>query len=434
LEPITTGQHVLRILAALLAGALIGLERERARLSPGGGRADLPGLRSFGLIGVYGGITGVLLTYQSLWAPARLAVSVVASAGFLALYLPYAYSRYVKSGYTGITTLIVMLVAYSIGVVIGLGGVVEGVSAAIAVTLILAVKTPVERLVARLSYSELLALLEVSTLAVVLGPVVKAYAPVVAGIDFYKVYLFFVIVLALSFTTYVVARLYGARGLVYSAILGGLVNSEATIGSLTSMLEGVSDPSERRLILNTSTVLVISSMEIRAAILLVVAAYIFLGPEMAARAAAYSMMAVAPAVIVALIAYNKSKSLPSHGGFEAESPLNWGVALRSAVAYLLLAAAVKAASVVSKGAAIAVGILGGLANAGAAILGLASAGSALGWVSIVAGSLGSIGAAALNKPIYANTSVLTRREYLAVILWSALMAVPPFTVAALLLS
>jgi len=429
-----TGQHVLRILVALLAGALIGLERERARLAPRG-RTDLPGLRSFGLLGIYGGLTGVFLSLEGVGEAERLLLAGLTAAGFLALYIPYAYSRYVRSGYTGVTTMIVMLIAYASGLIVGLGGIIEGVSIAIAVTLILAVKTPVERAVARISYSEILALLEISTLALVLGPIVKAYAPVVAGIDLYKVYLFFVIVLALSFTSYVVARLYGVRGLVYAAILGGLVNSEATISSLTTMLEGVEDPRERRSVLHAGTILTITSMELRAAALLVAAAYIFLGSHAALLATGYSALAATPALVVAILAYARSRgSMASGGGLEAISPLNWGAALRSAVAYLLLAAAVKVASILSRGVALLIGILGGLANAGAAILGLASAGGSLGEIAVIAAGLGAIGAAALNKPIYANISVLTRREYLFIVAWSVLLSLPPLAVAALILS
>lgn len=434
MEAVTlTGQHMLRILVALLAGALIGLERERARLAPRG-RADLPGLRSFGLLGIYGGLTGVLLSFPSLGEAERLLLAGLTAAGFLALYVPYAYSRYVRSSYTGITTMIVMLIAYVSGLIIGLGGVIEGVSVSIAVTLVLAVKTPVERAVARISYNEMLALLEISTLALVLGPIVKAYAPVVGGIDLYRVYLFFIIVLAISFTSYVVARIYGVRGLVYAAILGGLVNSEATISSLTTMLEGVEDPEKRRSVLHAGAVLTIASMELRAAALLVAATYIFLGPHAALLATTYSTLATTPALVAAVLVYAGSRGAPAGGGVEAVSPLNWGAALKGAVVYLLLAAAVKVASMLSRGVALLIGILGGLANAGAAILGLAGSGGSLGEMTVIAAGLGAIGAAALNKPIYANTAVLTRDEYLYIVVWSVLLSIPPLAVTVLILS
>jgi len=424
---------VLRVLAALLAGALIGLERERARLAPRQGRVDLPGLRSFGLLGLYGGLTGVILDYNGLDHDSRLFLAALLGLGFLGLYAPYAYSRYSRSPQAGITTLIVMLIAYGSGILIGLGSIVVGVSISIAVTLTLAVKTPVERLVARMSYSELIALLEVSTSALVLGPIVKAYAPVVWGIDLYKVYIFFVIVLALSFSTYAVARVYGARGLVYSAILGGLVNSEATISSLTAILSRVPSVEDRSRILSPSTVLVIAAMEARAALLLIAATYLFLGPTPAGEAAAYSALATAPALALALVAYHKASRYASAlEGFEALSPLNWSAALRSALTYLVLAAAAKLALRLGSGATILVGFLGGLANAGAAILGIASAGGGAGPGIVIAAGLVAIGAAALNKPLYADLSELTRGEALALVAWSVSLALPPMLVAALL--
>ncbi len=417
-----------------MAGALIGLERERARLAPRQSRVDLPGLRSFGLIGLYGGLTGVLLVLDGLSLVERVLLALLMGAGFLALYVPYAYSRYSRNPQAGVTTLIVMLVAYGAGILAGLGSIIVGVSVSIAVTLILAIKTPVERLIARMSYEELIALLEVSTAAAVLGPIAKAYAPVVWGIDLYKVYIFFVIVLALSFTTYAIAKVYGARGLVYSAILGGLVNSEATISSITSLLRAVGDPVERRRILRSSTILVIASMEARAAILLVAAAYIFLGPDAASLAALYSFIAVSPALVLAVAAYRQAeRATATLGTVETVSPLNWGVALRSAVTYLALAAAARLAASLGRGATVVVGIIGGIANAGAAILGLASAGGIAGAHVVIAASLGAIGAAALNKPLYADLSGLTRGEVLSLIAWSVILAVAPLGFSALIL-
>jgi uncharacterized membrane protein (DUF4010 family) len=419
---------------ALMTGALIGLERERARLAPRQSRLDLPGLRSFGLISLYGGLTGILLIAEGLDAVERILLSALMGIGFLALYAPYAYTRYMKTPQTGVTTLIVMLVAYSTGLLVGLGYIVVGVSTSIAVTLILAVKTPIEMLVARMSYEELIALLEVSTAAIVLGPIVKAYAPVVWGIDLYKVYVFFVIVLAISFTTYAIARVYGAKGLVYSAILGGLVNSEATISSITSFMRAVSDPNERKRIIRSSTILVIASMEVRAAALLIVAAYLFLGPRAGGEAALYSMLATAPSVALAILAYAQASRISSAINVEAESPLNWNAALRSAVTYLVLAAAVKAASGLGSEATVAIGIVGGLANAGAAILSLASAGATAGVGVIIAAGLGAIGSAALNKPLYADHSALSRPETLSLIAWSIVLAIPPLGATALLIA
>ena len=267
-----------------------------------------------------------------------------------------------------------------------------------------------------------------------LGPIAKAYAPVVWGIDLYKVYIFFVIVLALSFTTYAIAKVYGARGLVYSAILGGLVNSEATISSITSLLRAVGDPAERRRILRSSTILVIASMEARAAILLVAAAYIFLGPNAASLAALYSFIAVSPALVLAVAAYKQAEhATTAMGAVETVSPLNWGVALRSAVTYLALAAAARLAASLGRGATVVVGIIGGVANAGAAILGLASAGGIAGAHVVIAASLGAIGAAALNKPLYADLSSLTRSEALSLVAWSVILAVAPLGFSALIL-
>ena len=46
------------------------------------------------------------------------------------------------------------------------------------------------------------------------------------------------IVALLGFVNYVLLKMYSARGLYYSAILGGLVNSTATAAELSAWMRG----------------------------------------------------------------------------------------------------------------------------------------------------------------------------------------------------
>jgi uncharacterized membrane protein (DUF4010 family) len=47
-----------------------------------------------------------------------------------------------------------------------------------------------------------------------------------------------VVIAVLGFTNYVLLKLYSSRGLYYSAVLGGMVNSTATIAELSGLLAG----------------------------------------------------------------------------------------------------------------------------------------------------------------------------------------------------
>lgn len=430
-----TGDILVRLLVALLGGALIGLERERARLPTRSevrsGKADIPGLRSFGLLSLYGGTMGVIASLAPSLGGGSTVVVALGIAGFLGLYVTYLYSRLIIEGQTGLTTFIVMLLAFIIGFIAGAGLLIESASLSIVVTLVLSLKSPVERLVKAISYEELLALLEVSTLALVIGPILRALNPVIFGIDLFKVYVFFVIVLALSFTSYTASRLAGTKGLEYASLLGGIVNSEAAIGAISRIASGIDDEGTRSRLVDVTSALIISSMELRAILLLIAALYLFAGPYVAEDASPYLALIAVPALITAILMY---KSGLPQASLRIESPISVGIAVRAALAYLTLTIAVKATAKAAGVLSLAIAGLGGLVNAGAAILGLTSAYGDLGLEYVVAGSALAIAMASINKMIYADMTRLGRLASRPIIKWSLLLSVPPIITAILALA
>ena len=431
-----TGDILVRLLVALLGGALIGLERERARLPTRSevrsGKADIPGLRSFGLLSLYGGTIGVIASLAPSLGGGSTIVVALGIAGFLGLYVTYLYSRLIIEGQTGLTTFIVMLLAFIIGFIAGAGLLIESASLSIVVTLVLSLKSPVERLVKAISYEELLALLEVSTLALVIGPILRALNPVFLGIDLFKVYVFFVIVLALSFTSYAASRLAGAKGLEYASLLGGIVNSEAAIGAISRIAANIEDEDSRSRLVDVTSALIISSMELRAILLLIAALYLFAGPYAAESASPYLILIAAPALLTAILMYRSG--LPQ-ASLKIESPISVGIAVRAALAYLTLTIAVKATAEAAAGVlSLVIAGLGGLVNAGAAILGLASAYGDLGLEYVIAGSALAIAMASINKLIYADITRLGGIASRPIIKWSLLLSVPPIITAILALA
>lgn len=431
-QTITAGQAIVRLVIAIMGGALIGLERERARTTDAARkkRQDIPGVRSFGLISLYGGLVGLSSSGLIQASESSGVLVSLAFAGFLILYAAYTAARYFINRVQGITTSVVILISFIIGYLAGLGYLIEAAGVSVIVTLLLALKEPLERAIPAITYREFIALLEVALLALVVAPIVRAYSRPVLGIDPYKVYVFFIIILALSFASYAAARIMGVRGLVYSAILGSLVNSEATINGVTRVIASAEESQRRVLLAQLSTILILGVMQARALVIVLIAIYIFVGPE---PVIAYSPVFIALELISLAAAWASFKRMPyAKSTLIAASPLSWGAAFRAAFSYLVLTLAV---SVISKaglaGATPIIIALGGLVNATAAILSVASLAETLGYKIAVASMLASIAAATISKPLYADPSVGQRA--LARITLICLGFTVPYLIASLII-
>ncbi len=319
-QPLAAGEAIIRLVIAIMGGALIGLERERARATPSSKKQDIPGVRSFGLISLYGGIVGLSASGLLSGFEAAFLLSGLAFVGFLILYTAYTITRYFIHKVQGITTNVVMLISFVLGYLAGSGYLIEAAGISVMVTLLLALKEPLEKVIPAITYREFIALLEVALLALVVAPIVKAYSRPIIGIDPYKVYVFFIIILALSFASYAAARVMGVRGLVYSAILGSLVNSEATMDGVTRIIASA-EPSPRRLTLaSSSALLIIGIMQARAILIVAIALYIFTGPL---PVISYSLIFIILALLSLLSAWIALRKMPtSSTALKAASPLS----------------------------------------------------------------------------------------------------------------
>ncbi len=403
-QPLAAGEAVIRLVIAIMGGALIGLERERARATPSSKKQDIPGVRSFGLISLYGGIVGLSASGLLSGLEAGPLLAGLAFIGFLILYTAYTITRYFIHKVQGITTNVVMLISFVLGYLAGSGYLIEAAGISVMVTLLLALKEPLEKVIPAITYREFIALLEVALLALVVAPIIKAYSRPIIGIDPYKVYVFFIIILALSFASYAAARVMGMKGLVYSAILGSLVNSEATMNGVTRVIASAEDSLRRVVLASSATMLILGIMQARAVLIVAIALYIFTGLT---PVLTYSLIFVILSLISLLSAWVALRRMPSSGtALKAASPLSWGAAVRAALSYLILTLAVSVLTRAGFTAATPiVAALGGLVNATAAILSVASLAGSLGPKTSVAAMLASIAAATLSKPLYADPAI-----------------------------
>lgn len=224
-----------RLAVALALGLLIGLERGwELRELPEGQR--IAGLRTFGLIGLLGGLT-VLLAAR----PQELYLSAVVVV--LGALVALGYWRESASGEDiSLTTTIAALIAFGLGALAGTGQLTVGASTAVVVTLLLGFKPELHHLIQRIERQELLATLRLLLISVVLLPILpdKGFGPWQA-LNPYKLWWMVVLIAAISYVGYFGIKLLGSeRGVLITGLFGGLVSSTAV--AVTMAHRGKDEP------------------------------------------------------------------------------------------------------------------------------------------------------------------------------------------------
>jgi hypothetical protein len=198
---------------------------------------------------------------------------------------------------------------------------------------------------------------------------------------------------AIGFANYVLLRLYGGRGLLYTAVLGGLVNSTATVAELSVWLRDPSPEIERAGIsLNFVT---LAAMFVRNLALLAVFA-----PK--AVPVALLPIAVMSGGAIGLVWLNRSSAEPNH-----ELKLSSPVSIRKLISFGTLFLAIEIAGTIGKRylghyGVLIVSLLGGLvssASTTAAAALLAAHGETAPYIAGIATVVTSIASAASNLPV-----------------------------------
>ncbi|WP_407275233.1 MgtC/SapB family protein [Halothiobacillus sp. DCM-1] len=207
---------------ALGIGLLLGLERGwHERAAPDGQR--VAGIRTFGLLSLAGALTGLLAQHWGSW------VFAAGMLGVVGLLLAGYRAAQRRDPSVGMTTEVAGWVAFMLGALVIVGQGMVAVAVAVVVMVLLGSKARVHRGVTLLSEQELFALFQLLVLALVVLPLLpdrgmgpwQALNPRVIG--------WLVLLLAgLSFIGYFAIRVLGARrGLLLTAVFGGLVSSTA---------------------------------------------------------------------------------------------------------------------------------------------------------------------------------------------------------------
>lgn len=224
-------EQALALGAAVAAGLLVGVERGwKLRDEPGGSR--VAGIRTFTLLGMAGGLAGTIAR-----AGAEAAAGVIALGAAIAVLIGH-WRQAEGSGRGDATSAVAAMVTVGLGMIAGLGEPGLAVAGAALVTLLLALRQEMHRLVGRLDEADVKALARFAVIALAVLPFLpdRAMGPYDA---WNPAHLWWVVVLVtgFSFAGYVANRLVGARhGTIATAVIGGAYSSTAVTQSLAQRI------------------------------------------------------------------------------------------------------------------------------------------------------------------------------------------------------
>ncbi len=215
---------IARSALSIAVGGLIGLERERGKKEP------ILGMRTFALLS----FLGFLISYFASESPQAWLIVGSGFAGIFILAVLYYVFRVRQSYYArmslGLTTTIVIPLAFFLGSLIGWGKFFEAGIAAIACVYLLVEKRELRELGETITKQELLDLLVFIVIAFIIYPQLPSGEINVFGFAFNAQYFWFIVVVvsAISFGGHILAKYYRDKAIFATAFLGGLASSVAT--------------------------------------------------------------------------------------------------------------------------------------------------------------------------------------------------------------
>ena len=215
---------------ALAIGLLVGVERGWTQRGSAEG-TRVAGLRTFGLIGLLGGIIALLSADYGGW---------LLAVGFLSVAVLVALGHWVAMRGVpdlGVTTEVAALLTYALGALAVSGKPALAVAGAVVVALLLGMKGYLHGLLQRLEKYELTAGLQLALITLVVLPVLpnQGYGPWQV-LNPYKLWLMVVLISAISFAGHFAVRIAGPRrGLLITGLFAGLASSTALTLSFSRM-------------------------------------------------------------------------------------------------------------------------------------------------------------------------------------------------------
>lgn len=304
--PFPVREIAIKVVLALVLGLLVGFEREWSNKDTGA--------RTFAM-------TALLGLLGSLLGPNLL---LLGGAGVLILIV-FANLRSLQVGKKlEATTSVSLLLIFMLGVLVGQGHLFTPVACSILVAMLLSLKPQFRAFAGGLTQQEVRSATMLALLGFVIWPLLpdrfvdpwQLFQPREAWITV-------VVIACLGFMNYVLLRVYGSKGIYFTAILGGLVNSTASVAELSSTLSATG------LVSLTVPVVLLTSVAMFFRNVLILAIF----AHSAIRTAAIPLLAMA-AVAVYWIYRNRNMAGQPDEGFSLR--LASPVSLRKVMSFALL--------------------------------------------------------------------------------------------------
>jgi uncharacterized membrane protein (DUF4010 family) len=336
-----------RLGVALAIGLLIGVERHWRDRDAAPGRRTA-GIRTFGLIGLSGGVAAAI-SPEPLW----LGLALLAIIGPVAWF---ERAEALASGTVSVTSVVVAALTFLLGALAALGQVEASAAAAVATLALLALRERLHGFVSRLTWPELRSAIVLLAMTLVALPLIPdREIAALGGLNPAQLWLFTVVLAGISFAGYVAARVFGAeRGRIAAGALGGLVSSTAVVlASGRAARDGQPGAAAAALLAGAVA-------WVRTALLV-----LLLTPVAAARLLPALLVGAAVQAAAALLARGTPDATPPP---QQENPLAFGPVLRMALLIAAIGLAARAgAGWFGDGGLLAVAALSGLADTDALI-------------------------------------------------------------------
>ncbi len=364
-----------KIAVALAIGLLAGLEREWAHKETG--------VRTFAIVSLLGMTTALLVP----------GFTMVAFGGVLLLVVFTNVRTLMTDRSAEITTSVALMLTFFLGVLVGEGHFFTPVATAIVMTLLLSLKPELTSFTGGLLRNEIRSATLVALIGFVIYPVLPNHYVDPWNLVNPRTAWAIVVALALiGFGNYLLLRLYGSRGLYLTAILGGAVNSTATVAQLSDVC------STGNVVSQIAPLVLLANLAMFVRNLIVVALF---APR-AAHISAVPLLAMAAAcTAIAFITRSRTRMPPT------ELPLPSPVSLRSVLFYAFIFLVIEiggtlTARFIGQAGFLIVGFIGGLissASTSAAAASAFSKGVATSTITASATALASIASVLMNLPI-----------------------------------
>lgn len=221
------GPYILGVLLSLGIGLIIGLEREYDKLKEEKGFA---GIRTFPIVAILGFSVANLTEIYTPWL-------LIVSFGSFFLFLALNHFRKKQEEYgQGLTTNLALAATFVLGVMVSVQYYREAVATAVIVVTLLSLKTRFRSFISNITSEELFAFIKFAIIALLILPLLpnKPYGPNDL-LNPFEIGSVIVIVSFLNFIGYFLVKFIGSKkGIILTAILGGLISSTAVAWNYAS--------------------------------------------------------------------------------------------------------------------------------------------------------------------------------------------------------